>query len=127
MTSALLVVFLAWQSPEPNWAGTWKGTLVNHPVRPKAKSVETTIEIGAFPKAENECTVWKSTFNPPGKPEVVRDYKLCRVNEEDFYFDEGGLKLTSRWVGDVLVTSYKANTQIFLRTVRLRGDLLEQE
>ena len=123
-----MAVVLAWHTPEPDWAGTWKGTLVNHPVRPKARSVETTMEIGAFPKADNECSIWKSTFNVPGKPDVVKDYKLCRANEEDLYFEQGeGVKLTSRWVGELLVTSYKANTMIFFQTVRLRGDLLEQE
>jgi hypothetical protein len=128
MASVWWLLMLAWQSPEVDWAGTWKGTLVNHPVRVKGRSVETMIEIGAFPKKDGECAIWKSTFTIPGKPDVVKDYQLCRVNEEDLYFDDGkGTKLATQLIGGVLVTPYKGNSHVLVQVVRLRGDTLEQE
>jgi len=38
-----------------------------------------------------------------------------------------GVKLTARWMGDVLVTPFKVDDYVLVSSVRLRGDILEHE
>jgi hypothetical protein len=119
---------VAAQAPEASWAGTWTGTLVNLPERPGSAPVDVTMEIGEWPAA-GACTVWRTTYSEHGTVRQVKDYRLCRGEGEDgHYIDEGdGVKLAARWIGDVLVSPFKVGSTLLVMTVRLRGDILEEE
>jgi dienelactone hydrolase len=118
--------------PKPaiaGWEGKWKGTLKNLPVKPEAPAVEVTMEIGAFPMVDNSCGMWKSTYTEGGAVKQVKDYKLCRgTGAGDLYIDEGnGVKLTANWIGDALVSPFKSGNTLLVSTIRMRGEVLEQE
>ena len=133
--------YLAWYdkyvkqiTPEPksaiaNWEGKWKGKLVNVPAKPDATPVQVEREIGAFPTANNTCSTWKTTYSEAGVIKQIKDYKLCRgTGADDIYIDEGnGTKLTARIVGDALISPFKYGNLLLISTVRLRGDVLEEE
>ena len=133
--------YLAWYDkyvrnikPEPKsplvaWEGKWKGKLVNVPAKPEAPTVDVEREIGAFPTANNTCSMWKTTYSELGVVKQVKDYKLCRGNgADDFYINEGnGVKLTVRIVGDSMITPFKYDNILLISTTRLRGDTLEEE
>lgn len=112
-----------------HWAGQWRGTLTNLPGRPNAKPVDVLMEIGGVPRADNTCTAWRTTYSEGGAVKGVKDYRLCRGSgAEDLFIDEGnGIKLTARWIGDVLVTPFKYDNLLLITTNRLRGEVLEQE
>jgi hypothetical protein len=110
------------------WEGKWKGTLVNLPAKPGATPVEVTMEIGAFPMTDNTCTPWKTTYSEGGVVKVVKDYKLCRgTGIADLAIDESGLRLPVRVIGDALVGPFKAGEILLVSTMRLRGEVLEEE
>jgi len=117
--------------PKPmiaNWEGKWKGTLVNLPAKPGATPVDVMMEIGAFPSADNTCAKWKTTYSEGGEVKQVKDYKLCRgTGATDLYIDEGGLRLPARVIGDALVCPFKADDILLVSTMRLRGEVLEDE
>jgi dipeptidyl aminopeptidase/acylaminoacyl peptidase len=117
------------KSPLAAWEGKWKGTLKNVPAKPDAPMVEVTREIGAFPMANNTCSIWKTTYSESGVVKQVKDYKLCRgTSSDDLYVDEGnGVKLTARIVGDALITPFKSGNTLLISTVKLRGETLEEE
>ena len=119
----------AQETTPPNWTGTWKGSLVNLPARPGARVVEVTREIGAFPAADNTCTAFKTSYSEAGVVKQVKDYRLCRgVGADDLFVDEGGgVKLTARVIGDALISPFKYDTTLLISTMRLRGDILEEE
>ena len=110
-------------------AGKWRGQLTNAPARPGAKPVEVAMEIGPLPTADDSCTPWRTTYSEDGKVRGVKDYRLCRgKGAEDLYVDEGdGVKLTARWIGDVLVSPFKYDTILLISSLRVRGDVLEEE
>lgn len=112
-----------------HWAGKWRGTLVNLPTRTNAPRVDVLMEIGGVPMADNTCTAWRTTYSEGGIVKGVKDYKLCRgKGADDLFIDEGnGIKLTARWIGDVLVTPFKYDNLLLMTTNRLRRDVLEQE
>ena len=110
------------------WEGKWKGTLVNLPAKPGAVPVEVTMEIGAFPTTDGACAAWKTTYSEGGAVKSVKDYKLCRgTGPTDLYIDEGGLRLPARIIGDALVSPFKADDILLVSTMRLRGEVLEEE
>jgi hypothetical protein len=117
------------QSPNPEWTGKWRGSLTNWPPRGAAKAVEVTMEMGEFPKSDNTCSMWRTTYSPGEEKPQVKDYQLCRGSgAEDLYVDEGGgLKLKARFMGDVLVSPFKYDNLLLIATLRLRGDILEEE
>jgi hypothetical protein len=113
----------------PDLSGTWKGTLVNEPVRPNAPKVDVLLEIGPMPAADNTCTMWKTTYSEAGVVRQVKDYKLCRgLGPDDLYTDEGdGTKLTARWIGDVLVSPFRVDNLLLVVHTRLVGNVLTEE
>lgn len=115
--------------PGANWTGTWRGTLVNLPTRPGAKPVEVVREVGAMPARDSSCTTLRTRYLEGGIERAVKDYQLCRgAGEVDFYIDEGdGVRLTSRWIGDALVSPFKYNALLLISTTRVRGDVMEEE
>jgi hypothetical protein len=111
------------------WRGTWRGTLTNLPARPNAPTVEVTRDIGAFPTADSSCAALRTTYREGGMVRGVKDYRLCRGRgPDDWYVDEGGgLTLAARWLGDVLVSTFKYDSLLLISTLRRRGNVLEEE
>ena len=112
-----------------DWAGTWRGSLVNFPGKPGARPVEVAREIGPLPSADNTCTPFRTTYSEAGVVKQVKDYRLCRgVGPDDLFIDEGGgVKLTARVIGDALISPFKYDETLLVSTMRLRGDVLEEE
>lgn len=110
------------------WQGTWKGELKDLPAKPNAPKVEVTMEIGPMPTADNSCTAWKTTYLEDGKT-TVKDYKLCRgTGADDLYIDEGGgTRLTGRIIGETFVVPFRSTGRLFVSSMRMRGEVLEQE
>jgi len=117
------------QTTVPNLTGTWVGTLVNEPAKAGAPTIDVTIEIGPMLTADNTCSPWKTTYREKGDIRQVKDYKLCRgAGPDDLTTDEGGgVKLTARWIGGVLVQPFKYDSLLLVVQTRLRGDILEEE
>lgn len=129
MLRCFVLFLIASQAQAQDWTGTWQGTLVNLPLKSGAKPVDVLLEIGPWPKADQQCTMWRTTYSEAGVVRQVKDYKLCRGNgASDLFFDENnGIKLPVQWLGDVLVTPFKYASQLLVTTTRLRGDTLEEE
>jgi hypothetical protein len=113
---------------EPDWAGRWRGELVNLPLRPGAAPVTVHAEIGPWP-AVGGCSTWRRSFESRDHPPVTKDYRLCHGPAAgNLHIDEGnGVRLASRLVGDTLVTPFKYGQLILLSSTRLRGEVLEEE
>ena len=128
LTTALAAQASAQTTP-PNLTGTWTGTLVNEPARASASRVDVMLEIGPMLTADNTCSAWKTTYSESGVVRQVKDYKLCRGSgPDDLYTDEGGgVRLTARWIGDVLVSPFRVDKVLLVAETRLRGDVLEEE
>ena len=116
-------------SPIAAWEGKWTGKLTNVPAKPESPSVDVTMEIGAFPTSDSACAQWKTTYTEAGRAPTVKDYKICRGSgADDIYIDEGGgVRLTARVIGDSLVVPFKSGNVLLVSTMRLRGEVLEQE
>jgi hypothetical protein len=117
------------KSSAKNWTGKWRGTLTNTPARPGSVRVEVTREIEGIPAADNTCTKFRTTYTENSVVKGVKDYRLCRgTGADDLFIDEGhGIKLTARWIGDVLVSPFKYDNILLISSMRLRGDVLEEE
>lgn len=113
----------------PELAGTWRGSLTNHPARAGAAAVEVTIELGALPHTDSTCVPWKTTYREGGAVRAVKDYRLCRGRgADDLWVDEGGgVVLPARLLGDVLVSAFKTGTLLLVTHLRVRGDTLTEE
>jgi hypothetical protein len=78
------------------------------------------MELGPIPTTDGTCATWRSTYWEKG---VVRAWenRFC-CGADDFYVNEGGgVKLTSRWIGDVLVSPFKREVVTGPRPLRKRG------
>jgi len=113
----------------PGLAGTWRGTLVNLPLRPRAPQVDVTVELGAYPTADSSCVPWKTTYRERDTVRAVKDYRLCRgVGPGDMYVDEGGgVRLSAQLLGDLLVSGFKVGNALLVTQLRVRGDSLIEE
>lgn len=113
----------------PDWAGHWRGTLVNLPTRPNAPVVSVALELGALPTADSSCVPWKTTYTERDTVRGVKDYRLCRGSgPADLYVDEGGgVKLSAQLLGDVLVSAFKTGAFLLTTHLRVRGDTLVEE
>ncbi|CAF1492820.1 unnamed protein product [Rotaria sp. Silwood1] len=122
-------IFISLEPDNPNWNGTWRGSLTNYPMRPGSSAVDVLMEIGPYPTSDNTCTVWRNTYLQGGEVQAVKDYRLCRgQGADDLVIDEGDdVKLETRWIGDVLVTPFKYDNLLLISSTRLRGDILEEE
>jgi hypothetical protein len=112
-----------------DWAGTWYGTLTNLPVRDGAPLVGVKREIGGIPTTDDSCTTWKTTYSENFTTRQVKDYRLCRgKGPDDWFIDEGNdVRLSARWLGDVLVSTFTFDSTLLVATTRVRGDVLEEE
>lgn len=120
---------VAVQSTPPDLTGLWKGTLVNEPARSGAPKIDVTLEVGPMPTSDHTCSPWKTTYSEAGVVRQVKDYQFCRgVGPDDLYTDEGGgVKLTARWIGGVLVSPFKVDKLLLIVETRLLGDTLVEE
>lgn len=111
------------------WEGKWEGKLVNLPAKPGAAPVDVKMEIGPIPVADDTCARWTTSYTESGKPETVKDYKICRgKGPDDLFIDEGaGVRLSARIIGDALVIPFKYGNTLLISTMRLRGETLEEE
>lgn len=122
------------KAPEPKSAiaafeGRWKGALRNIPAKPDSPQVEVEREIGPVPTADNTCSTWRTDYLELGVVKQTKDYKLCRgTGADDLYVDEGGdVKLSAKVIGDALVIPFKYDELLMISTIRLRGEVLEEE
>ena len=132
LASLLAAMTLAIHGQEraaPDWAGTWKGTLRNLPPRANAPAVEVVRELEPLPTKDQTCAQFRTSYFVAGKLDRVKDYRLCRgQGPDDLFVDEGdGVKLTARLLGDLLVSPFKVGQLLLVSTMRVRGDLLEEE
>lgn len=113
----------------PALGGTWKGELVNLPLRPNAPVVLVTMELGDIPTTDGSCVPWKTTYTERDTVRGVKDYRLCRgTGARDLYVDEGGgVRLASQLLGDVLTSAFKVGKAFLVTHLRVRGDVLEEE
>ncbi len=111
------------------WTGTWNGILTNLPAKAGAPVVGVKREIGGIPMADDSCTTWKTTYSENFVPRQVKDYRLCRgKGADDWFIDEGnGVRLSARWLDDVLVSTFTFDSTLLVATTRVRGDVLEEE
>jgi hypothetical protein len=60
---------------------------------------------------------------------MVKDYRLCRgAGPEDLYVDEGGgVTLSARLLGDVLVSPFKYDNLLLVASTRVDGDRMVEE
>ena len=116
-------------STPPDWAGVWRGTLVNLPTRPNAPVVQVEVVLGALPAADKQCVPWKTTYTERDTVRAVKDYRLCRgTGAADLFVDEGGgVKLSAQLLGDVLVSAFKTGNILLTTQLRVRGDTLQEE
>jgi hypothetical protein len=114
---------------KPDWSGTWRGLLTIDPPDAGPSGMEVTLELGPFPTAANNCTRWHSTYRKDGEVQAIKDYRLCRRNsDEDLFTDErNGIILATQWIGEALISSYKADNVFYIVTNRMRGDIFEEE
>jgi hypothetical protein len=114
---------------KPDWSGTWHGSMTIYPETEGPVGLEVTLELGPFPTITNNCTLWRSTWRSKEQADIVKDYRLCRRNnDEDLFTDErNGIILDTQWIGGILVTPYKADGIFYIVTNRLIGDIFEEE
>jgi hypothetical protein len=130
---AALAVLVPWRTTaaqlRPDFAGTWRGTLVNYPTRPGATAVDVTVELGALPQTDSTCVPWKTTYREKGVVRGVKDYQLCRRGGPDEYaVDEGGgVVLPARLLGGVLVSAFKTGPLLLVTHLRVQADTLTEE
>ena len=115
--------------PGPSWTGKWHGTLTNVPARPNAAKIEVVREIGVWPQKDGDCTEFRTIYSEAGVEKGRKDYRLCRRGGAgDLVVDEGGgLELSSRLLGDTLVSIFRYDEIVLFVTTRVRGGVMEEE
>lgn len=109
-----------------DFSGTWTGRLTNLPARPGAPVIDVTREIGPLPAA-NGCTPWKTTYREGGQVRQVKDYRLCREGDAWFVDEGDGVRLTARFLDDVLMSSFKYGNLILVVRTEVRGGVMEED
>jgi hypothetical protein len=85
-------------------------------------------EIGPYPMIDNKCTTWRSIFTDNGIVQITKDYRFCRGRSaDDLYIDEGVGTVAVQWINDVLVSPFKFAGVFAVASLRMRGDILEEE
>ncbi|MFO6445929.1 hypothetical protein ACLBKU_02170 [Erythrobacter sp. NE805] len=113
----------------PDWSGSWRGELQNFPARPGAPRVEVRREVGAWPKGEGECSVFRTIYIEDGVEKGRKDYRLCRgATDNEFVVDEGGgVELKARLLGGKLVSTFKYGSILLVGVTQVEGDKMVEE
>lgn len=113
----------------PQWAGIWKGTMMNYPNRSSMKPMPIEIELGPFPSEDGSCSIYRTSYFPPGEKVTVKDYRWCRGNgEDDLYLDEGrGVHLKARLINDIMVTPIKVGSLVLISNLQMFDDILQED
>jgi hypothetical protein len=87
------------------------------------------MELGPIPTTDGTCATWRGTYRENVVVRGVKENRVCcGAGADDFYVSEGGgVKLTSRWIGDVLVSPFKREGLLRISQMRLRKDVAEEE
>jgi hypothetical protein len=114
---------------QTNWTGTWRGVMEAYPEGEAGAGWTVTLEIGLYPMEDGSCTVWRSVFSENGTSRGTKDYRFCRGRgAEDLYIDEGGgVTIAAQWISDVLVSPFKYKGVFAVSSMRIRGEILEEE
>lgn len=114
---------------QTNWTGKWHGSVEAYPEGEIGNGWNLTMEIGIYPTSDNSCTIWKSVMSEHGIVQTTKDYRLCRgCGAENLYIDEGGgVTIGARWINNVLVSPFKYQGVFAISSMRMRGDILEEE
>jgi hypothetical protein len=114
---------------QTNWTGTWHGVIEAYPEGEAGSGWNVTLEIGSYPMVDNSCTIWRSIFSEYGVVQGTKDYRFCRgYGVDDLYTDEGGgVTIGARWINNVLVSPFKYKDVFAISSMRMRGDILEEE
>ncbi|CAF1373932.1 unnamed protein product, partial [Rotaria sordida] len=115
---------------QTNWTATWYGVIEAYPEGVLGNGWNVTFEIGPYPTVDNSCTTWRSIFKENGTIKDTKDNRLCRGRgPDDLYIEDGrsGDKVAVRWIHNVLVSSFKFNGVFAVVSMRMRGDILEEE
>jgi hypothetical protein len=114
---------------QTNWTGTWHGVVEVYPEGQFGDGWHKTLVIGSYPMADETCTIWNGTFTQHGVVQLIKDYRFCRGHgATDLYIDEGsGGVLAVQWINDVLISPFKFNGVFAVSSIRMRGDILEEE
>ena len=117
------------ESVQTNWTGKWHGSIEAYPEGEAGHGWNVTLEIGEYPTIADMCTVWRSVFTENGTIRAVKDYRFCRgCGIDDLYIDEGAnVTIAAQWIKDVLVSPFKYKGVFALSSMRIRGDILEEE
>ncbi|CAF1470077.1 unnamed protein product [Rotaria sordida] len=115
---------------QTNWTGTWYGATEAYPKGTLGNGWNVTFEIGPYPMVDNNCTMWRSIFKENGTIKLTKDNRFCREHGPDdlyIYDGSGGVKVAVQWIHNMLVSSFKYNGVFAVATMRMRGDILEEE
>ncbi|CAF3947411.1 unnamed protein product, partial [Rotaria sordida] len=115
---------------QTNWTGTWYGATEAYPKGTLGNGWNVTFEIGPYPMVDNNCTMWRSIFKENGTIKLTKDNRFCREHgPDDLYIYDGssGVKVAVQWIHNMLVSSFKYNDVFAVATMRMRGDILEEE
>ncbi|CAF3735461.1 unnamed protein product [Rotaria sp. Silwood1] len=114
---------------QTNWTGTWYGVVEAYPEGETGAGWNVTLEIGTYPIVGDSCTIWRSIFTENGILQATKDYRFCRGRDpDDLFIDEGGgVKIAAQWINDVLVSPFKYKGVFAVSSMRMRGNILEEE
>jgi hypothetical protein len=114
---------------QTHWTGTWHGILEAYPEGEAGAGWNVTLEIGIYPVVNDSCTIWRSIFTDNGTLQATKDYRFCRGRiDDDLFIDEGGgVKIAAQWINDVLVSPFKYKGVFAVSSMRMRGEILEEE
>ncbi|CAF3652449.1 unnamed protein product [Rotaria socialis] len=114
---------------QTNWTGTWHGVLEAYPEGEQGSGWNVTLEIGPYPMTDGACTIWRSTLLENNIRQGLKDYRFCRGRgADDLFIDEGsGVTISAQWINDVLVSPFKYKGVFAVSSMRMRGDVLEEE
>ncbi|CAF1617767.1 unnamed protein product, partial [Rotaria sp. Silwood1] len=115
---------------QTNWTGTWYGMTKAYPEGTLGTGWNVTFDVGPYPMVDNSCTAWRSIFKENGTITLTKNNRFCRGHgPDDLYIEDGGSgsKVAVQWIHNVLVSSFKYQGVFAVASMRMRGDILEEE
>ncbi|CAF4598425.1 unnamed protein product [Rotaria sp. Silwood2] len=115
---------------QTNWTGTWYGETEAYPEGAVGACWNVTFEIGPYQMVDNSCATWRSVFKQNGTIKLTKDNRFCRGRGPDdlyIYEGNGSEKVAVQWIHNVLVSSFKYKGVFAVASMRMRGDILQEE